>query len=269
VRIIGEGFGSKVYATDDGKIVRVAKNRATQEKHERERIVLDTLKWHIRSVAIPEPSIFVQPSERYPYGAIGYDEIPGKPLQPAGITPALRQPLAHQVAQFISELHSIPLAEIKRVAELPPYLPTPDALQELWSRVSAYVDEHAPQLHTSLEIAFARSVELAEKQREPQVLLHGDLWYENMIFNGNKIVGIVDFEAVSSGHPIVDFMTQGYVDDDFRRLVVAAYQDMEYDETLGKCLMFLREMRGLDDGITTQDIDEDSLEKLAHAASKL
>jgi aminoglycoside phosphotransferase (APT) family kinase protein len=249
--------------------VRVAKNRATQEKHERERIVLDTLKWHIRSVAIPEPSILVQPSKRYPYGAIGYDEIPGKPLQPDDITPALRQPLAHQVAQFINELHSIPLAEIKRVAELPPYLSAPNEVEELWGRVSAYVDEHAPQLHTSLEAAFTRSVEIAEKQRDPQVLLHGDLWYENMIFNGNKIVGIVDFEAVSSGQPIVDFMTQGYISDDFRRRVVAAYQDMEYGETLGKCLMLLREMRGLDYGITTQDIDEDSLEKLANAASKL
>lgn len=270
-RLIGEGFGSEVYITDGGKILRVAKNESTQQKHDRERVVLSILTRHIKSVAIPEPSLIIQPSEAYPYGAIGYNQIPGKPLQPEDITPALRQPLANQIAQFISELHDIQIDEIKRHVELPAYLPTPAQLERMWERVAAYVGEHAPNLYATVEEAFAKRARAAASQTAPQALLHGDLWYENMIFDNDRIVGIIDFEAACLGDPIVDFMTQGYVDDDFRRLVVAAYQHhgaFEYNEELARCLMFLREMSGLDYGITTGDVDEDSLQKITAAAAK-
>lgn len=93
-----------------------------------------------------------------------------------------------------------------------------------------------------------------------------------MILNDNKIVGVIDFEAVSSGYPIVDFMTQGYIDDDFRQLVVAAYQRhdiFEYDDDLGACLMFLHEIGRLDYSIQTQSVDSNSLEKIEYAAGKL
>jgi aminoglycoside phosphotransferase (APT) family kinase protein len=271
--LIGEGYGSMVYATGDGDILRVAKNRPTQQNHERERAVLGILKPYIHSVAIPEPSIFITSSHEYPYGAIGYRRIPGRPLQPADITSARCQSLAEQIAEFIDELHKIPVALVTDNAPLPAYLPAPGKLHRLWSRVGGYVLQNAPGMYLDLDEAFAKSTaRTAARQRGPQVLLHGDLWHENMILDGNKLVGVIDFEAVSLGHPIVDFMTQGYIDDGFRQLVVAAYQRcdiVEYDEDLAACLMFLREIRGLDYGIQTQSVDRDSLEKIASAAAKL
>jgi aminoglycoside phosphotransferase (APT) family kinase protein len=270
--LIGEGYGSRVYATGGGDILRVAKNSLTKHNHERERAVLGVIKPYIHSVAIPEPSIFIASSDEYPYGAIGYKRIPGRPLQPADITAARRQSLAEQIADFIDELHKIPVALVTDNAPLPPYLPAPRKVRSLWNRVGPYVLQNAPGMYVDLDKAFARSARIVGRQREPQVVLHGDLWYENMIFDDNKLIGVIDFEAVSVGHPIVDFMTQGYIDDGFRQLVVAAYQrcdTFEYDEDLGACLMFLREMSGLDYGIQTQSIDRDSLEKIATAAGKL
>jgi aminoglycoside phosphotransferase (APT) family kinase protein len=270
---IGEGYGSRVYATGDGNILRVAKNRLTQRNHRRERAVLGILKPYIHSIAIPEPSIFIPSSEEYPYGAIGYKRIPGRPLQPADITGDQRQPLAEQIAFFIDELHQIPVTVIADSAPLSAYLPAPRKLHSLWTRVGAYVLQNAPGVYPELAEAFAKCAKtVVIKRREPQVLLHGDLWYENMIYCENKLAGVIDFEAVSFGYPIVDFMTQGYIDHDFMQLVVAAYQRygaFEYDEDLGACLMFLRELGGLDCGIQTESVDRDSLQKIEYAAGKL
>lgn len=128
--LIGEGYGSRVYATGDGNILRVAKNRLTQQKHSREKAVLGILKLHIHSIAIPQPRIFIPSSDEFPYGAIGYKRIPGRPLQPADITSARRQPLAEQIAYFIDELHKIPVALVTDNVDLPAYLPVPRKLRQ-------------------------------------------------------------------------------------------------------------------------------------------
>jgi aminoglycoside phosphotransferase (APT) family kinase protein len=166
----------------------------------------------------------------------------------------------------------VPLEEIEKIARLPAYLPTPSDLEELWARVGAYIRDHDSPLLPAIQAAFTASIDTATRAEQSPALIHGDLWYENMIFDGNRIVGIIDFEAVSAGPAIVDFMTQGYVGDDFRRAVVSTFQKyakFDYDEALGKSLMFLRELQGLDYGIRTQDVDDDALAKIAAAASEV
>jgi aminoglycoside phosphotransferase (APT) family kinase protein len=271
-QLIGEGFGSTVYLTSTGQIIRVAKNQLTQEEHQREVAILRVLHRHIQSIAIPDPTIIIEPSREYPFGAIGYDQITGKPLQPEDITPELQSIIAAQIAQFISEMHQAPLDRLRDEIEVPPYLPSDRGYSELWHRMETFVREQSPGILPQIKTAFSKSTINARAAQMPKTLLHADLWYENMIFNGEKLVGIIDFEASSIGNPIVDFMTQGYFGDDFRRAVVEAFQNygaFEYDEVLGKNLMFLRELRGLDYGIQTHNVDEDSLAKIIAAAEEL
>lgn len=267
--VIGEGFSSIVYMTDDGNILRAAKNAFTQRKRRQEVLLLQALQPYIHSVAIPQPSLFIEPNEQFPFGAVGYRQIPGRPLRLDDLSPAMRQPIATHLASFINELHRVPLDVLGRQIQLPSYLPAPQEQGRLWNVTIAYLRLHAPTLISEAERAYTTSLADIAEQPSLPVLIHGDLWYENIIVDRDQIVGIVDFEVVSSGPPIVDFMTQGYVDDDFRRLVVEKYQrfgHFTYDERLGRGLILLRELNGLDYGIRTGTIDEDALEKIAQAA---
>src|SRR5690242_16077116 len=122
LQLLGEGFGSKVYLSSDDTIIRVAKNWLTRGKHEREKAVLDFLKERIKSVAIPQPQL-VAPSTGFPFGAMKYHQLPGRPLRPQDITPESRGNIAGQIAAFIHEMHSVPLDTIQQKVSIPSYIP--------------------------------------------------------------------------------------------------------------------------------------------------
>ena len=133
-----------------------------------------------------------------------------------------------------------------------------------------FAHDQSPETLPKIKTAFSKSIAIARAAQTPGTLVHGDLWYENMIFDGEQVLGVIDFEAVSVGHPLVDFMTQAFLGYGFSRSVIQAFQKygaFQYDENLATSFMFLRELRGLDYGIQTQDVDEDSLAKVAAAAA--
>ena len=107
------------------------------------------------------------------------------------------------------------------------------------------------------------------------LLLHGDLWYENILLSpdGKKVVGVLDFENFGLGDPAADFMTQLYVGEDFAGAVLAAYRRMgasaEVQGAEGRMhrLLGLRELQGLAYGIETGSIDPDTYDKIRVATS--
>jgi hypothetical protein len=82
-------------------------------------------------MAIPDPTIIIEPSQEYPYGAIGYNQIAGKPLQPEDVTPNLEAAIAAQIAEFISEVHQVPVDAIQNKIKIPSYLPSDREFDEL------------------------------------------------------------------------------------------------------------------------------------------
>ena len=69
-------------------------------------------------------------------------------------------------------------------------------------------------------------------------LLHGDLWYENILVDDEAahIVGVVDFENAGIGDPAEDLAPLRYLGDKFPRLVSAEYLVMSDPTTPGEQL---------------------------------
>lgn len=268
--LFGEGYGSKVYITADNIILRVAKNKVTQRRHQQEIQLLSFITPFIRSMEIPRPIMLIEPTGEFPFGAIGYKRIEGVPLTPELITAQNRENIAGQIAMFIHEVHTIEPGLARFKVALPTFPPSKGELQVIWNTVEPHLRKvlRSEQFHGAGSWFESAVHTLSTPTFEP-TLLHGDLWYENMIFKDDKVVGIIDFENFMIGHPIQDFITQEYISSDFKDLVILLYQKLDpsftYDSKLADNLLGVREIEGLDYGLKTGEIDEEQIDKIVRA----
>src|SRR5215217_8559581 len=105
--VLGEGFGSTVVETANGIVFRIAKHTDASQGHRREGTVLAVIQRHVCGLRVPQVRYYLDESDAFPYGVIGYDKLPGHPLQPEDINDEHRIRIAGQVAEFISQLHSV------------------------------------------------------------------------------------------------------------------------------------------------------------------
>jgi aminoglycoside phosphotransferase (APT) family kinase protein len=107
-------------------------------------------------------------------------------------------------------------------------------------------------------------------------LIHGDPWGENIILNEtlNRVMGVVDFEAVSIGDVAQDFAAQKYLGPDFLSQVIEHYQMFgggleNHFATRLQAWSMLRELRGLRYAIKYPGSSEllDSLQKVRYELS--
>lgn len=267
LRVLGEGFGSLVVESSSGLVFRVGKTPVAQRGHRRERRMLPIVASHASSLLVPRVDYFLDASAAFPYGVMGYRKLPGRPLSRLDLTRETRPRIASQIAAFLSGLHGIETAQFD-AADLPRFPPERAQLEALWATVAGYVERH---LRRSEYEGIRRWHEtmLDYHRRFPYmpVLVHGDLWYENIIVDPEqqRLVGVVDFEGVALGDAAIDLATQRYLGRPFAQDVIAAYYRRRAPDDLAARianLLALRELVGLEHGLLTGDIDPDSLEKV-------
>jgi homoserine kinase type II len=124
--------------------------------------------------------------------------LPGKPLTEMWLTPAH---LTH-VGRLLASLHL-----------LSEHAPTSEENRFSFPRILALyqeVREHLPGyfkqiLHTlDDEVTYQQEY---QDDRLPKGLIHGDLFADNLLFRGEKIVGLLDFEAACYGKFLFDLAT--------------------------------------------------------------
>jgi aminoglycoside 2''-phosphotransferase len=222
-RILGAGFRSLAVETAEGWVFRIRKHPQAEAGYAKEARLLPALGPHL-PVAVPAPRWVAGPSARFPGGVLGYPLLPGTPLQPAHLTPASGPRLATEIAGFLRALHRFPVAEALG-------LPSPDSEMAGWAAMQATV---LPALRGLLAAAEYQTVArwwaafLADPalRAYPPALVHGDLWYENILVDdaGQRIVGVVDFEDAAVGDPAQDFATLRHLGAPFADAVLAAYR---------------------------------------------
>lgn len=265
--VIGSGFNSTVIEAGGTLIFRVGKNSAAQAGFENEISCLPRIAPHLPLV-VPDPKWYVNSSPYFPFGAIGYQKIPGLPLHPNEINSINLSLLAGDTAKFLFALQHI----------------SPDVLAfqktvEPASKWEIQPQEVLPFLKDELVPGEFRVVkqwwddfldDQKMRQYEP-VPQHGDLWYENMLVDAGreKLTGVIDWERLSIGDPAQDFATLFHVGEKFVSLVMHAYQALggEFDEYFAYRMQRLweaREFDGLQHAIRFDDLNEvnDALRKL-------
>jgi aminoglycoside 2''-phosphotransferase len=251
LRLLDVGFGSTVVETADGIVFRVARHARAAAGHARELALLPQLGGRL-PVAVPEPQWRAEPGPDFPHGAIGYRKLTGEPLAADGATPQL----AEDVAGFLRSLHGL-----RDVAA---------------ERQQLDLDVLHDETMTALEAALTQSeLEVvarlwddvrADEGRgsfEP-ALRHGDFWYENLLAEDGRLVGVLDWGGAGYADPAEDFATLRHLGGAFAEAVLEAYGADEALRRRERRHWQLRELHGI--AIALELADE---EMLADGIAKL
>jgi aminoglycoside 2''-phosphotransferase len=271
IKLLNDGFSSYVVLVADEFILRIAKHAEAMAGHIKEQAILPVLQKHL-PIQIPQPTWRVEPSDHFPFGAIGYRRILGTPFS-LSLAPHVKlDRLAQDLAQFLGALHNVPLDEMTAVG-----FKIIDELESLRAEVM-------PTLYTYLTEAEYEKIRTwwesylnnPVKESFTPKLIHGDPWGENIILGEtlDSIVGVVDFETVSIGDVAQDFAAQKYLGPDFLSRVLEHYQQLggELENHFATRLQgwsMLRELRGLGYAIRYPGSSElvDSLQKVRYELS--
>ena len=124
--------------------------------------------------------------------------LPGKPVSEPQLTPAH---LTH-VGQLLASLHLLsehaPNSEENRFSF--PRIVT------LYQEVREHLPGHFKHIIHTLDDEITYQQEYQD-DRLPKGLIHGDLFADNLLFRGEKVVGLLDFEAACYGKFLFDLAT--------------------------------------------------------------
>ena len=193
--------------SNPGWIFRFPRNRVVAENLQKEQAVLPVVAPRV-GFAVPrfEHAGFWNGQ---PYAA--YRRIPGRPLSGRPFTAiGLAALVAGSIGASISALHDIPTA---LVAEACGSKPTVEAWRQRYRALSDEVSERLmPLLESNLAAAvergFSRFLEVELATLEDVALVHCDLGCEHILIgdDGSTVTGLIDFEDVSIGDPVIDFV---------------------------------------------------------------
>ena len=266
LKVLNDGFSSYVILLADEFILRIAKHAEAMAGHVKEWTILPLLQKHL-PVEIPQPAWRAEPSDVFPFGAIGYRRVFGIPFSLNLVTQVKLNPIAQDIARFLAALHNVPLAEMTALG-----LREPLELESLWAEV-------LPVLHANLtEKEFEKIRAWWERYRNhtsrdsftPR-LIHGDPWAENILLNEtlDGVTGVIDFEGMSIGDVAQDFAAQKYLGQEFSHQIIEHYQEvggiLEQDFAIRlQSWSVLRELKGLGHAIRYPASGEllDSLRKV-------
>lgn len=266
--LIAEGFSSVVFSVGD-VILRVAKNAEATLQQVKEVKFLPLLQPRI-SLSVPQPEWYLEPSEYFPFGAMGYPIIAGRPFDLSLINKVDLEQVAFSLAMFLLELHKIGSSV---------QVPNRDGESTmLWVAVKPTLQSYLSNMQYGLAEAWWHSYSSRSDEHTNIKLVHGDLWGENIILNDSlsKVVGIIDFELLTFGDMAQDFSPHVYVSQSFANMVSSNFkalggQSGENFERRVHDWSILRELRGLRYALSYPESDEleDSLQKVAQHWSNI
>lgn len=270
IKKLGDGYASEVVESRSDIVFKIARNHIAQQTYNKEHKLLPFLSNKIKGFHIPYPKYYIENSNEFPYGLIGYKKVEGEIIDPEKVSSENFETIASRVADFLYQFHSIDVTspEIASLS-LGTFPPPLEEIKETWVNLSDWLksnldDENYRKLYDLWKEAenFWASV------AQPAVLVHGDIWFENILVGkDSNVVGVIDFGNVSIGDKAIDFAVQNYVNNQFRDEVIKQYIRLggnvgENLEKRMKYLLAVREIYGLEYQIMINDVDIDTLNKI-------
>jgi homoserine kinase type II len=174
-----------------------------------------------RGVATPAPlrALTGEPFVRWSGVCVSlFPWLPGRVLGRAEVTPAH----ARAAGEALARLH---LAG----ADFPDHRPgryEPDEIQRRCGELASVTDAAVAEARAELAAELA-CLETERRADLPAGLIHGDLFIDNVLYDGAALVALLDFEQAAWGRLLYDVAVSvlafGFGKDDFRRDVTRAF----------------------------------------------
>jgi len=225
LEFLGEGWDYAAFLVDEALVFRFPRRQIGVPGTEREIATLPLLA-PLLPVAIPNPVHVGRPSDDFPWPFYSARYIPG--AEPDGSLPdEVRSALARPLAQTLRALHARstlaavgdvlpvdPMGRADMAVRVPRTRESLEAIAELWQ---------APEEIAEL---LARAVELPPP--EPSAVCHGDLHFRQLLVDGRRLAGIVDWVDLCCGDPAMDLsLVVGFLPPAARREFLAEYGEPE------------------------------------------
>jgi len=143
-------------------------------------------------IALKDSTSYVYTDEKIK--AIMYDFLSGSPKPFAHVTPKVM----HGMGLALGQLHKVPL--LPDLPEFPMGLPAMEPF--LVDVQTTAFNEHPFTLFLRKQVR--RLKEVANDDTLPQGILHGDIFPDNCLYDGENLVAIIDWEEVCHGPLLLD-----------------------------------------------------------------
>jgi aminoglycoside phosphotransferase (APT) family kinase protein len=148
------------------------------------------------SLRVPGPVARGRPADRYPFSWAIYRWIPGQPY--ADELVENERLAARDLAQFLTELRQVPVAEAPRTGRRP--------LRELDEGTRAAIDSAGGVIDRDAALtAWERALTAPAWDGTP-VWVHTDLLRPDLLVAGGRLSAVIDFGGVGAGDPAADLI---------------------------------------------------------------
>lgn len=257
-RPVDTGFSSRILRSGT-RCLRLPRSAAAARRCRTETRLLDVIGDRL-PVEVPALTRSLEPTARHPHGGQLLNWLEGREVD-ATVDPG-------SIAAFLTALHGLDPAPAAPL--LPAFSDWCRRQRTLERRGLRLVAQHLdPGLAGPLRETTTRLGDRIETACRRPRLVHGDLWYGNLLMRDGRLTGVLDWEYAALADPMVDYAALWYLGEDFMARVLARLGRTLDDlpETL-TYYRLLRELHGLVWSADNDDADElaDSLAKVTAVA---
>lgn len=212
--VIDTGQNSRVFDFGD-RILRIPRHADAEAALRREAQLLVDLR---PALPISVPDIRMIDSE---IGWIAvHDRLPGEPFYSLeGFSGENRRHLAQDLASFMRCLHGLPTTIVRDGY-------CEESWRELQSRLPSDIFPRlSPAACRAVDAAFRRFAD--EVGKLPMAVIHGDFGTGNILADGNRVTGVIDFGGCGLGDPAYDLASlSAGLGDEFLSELQSHYPDL-------------------------------------------
>jgi len=227
LRPLAHGWDYTIWVVNDECAFRFPRREVVVPGTEREVALLPKLA-PLLPTPVPAPLYVGRPADEYPWPFFGSPLLPGRETSDATLEAEDRLAIALQLAAFLRTLHSAELDEplpldVNGRADMTLRVPlareTLGEISTIW---------RAPRQVTAI---------LDEAERLPpaelSAVVHGDLHFRQVLVDGRRVTGVVDWVDVCRSDPAVDLsMLWSFLDRPQRPAFLEAYGEVSDEQLL-------------------------------------
>lgn len=196
IRFLGSGWDNQAFLVDQRWVFRFPHRQLAVELIAKETRWLPELAKRLPLQT--SAAVWIgEPSARFPYPFAGSAFIPGESLD--RISVADERWHAHQLGQFLRELHDVPITEAAPHDELR-RADISYRIELLQKRLLA--DDFNHNERSAIQGAF--KVAQVAKSSDIRSWVHGDLYPRHVIVENDQVSGIIDWGDMHVGDPAID-----------------------------------------------------------------